>query len=78
MKALPVATAARRVPSGEIATSTGMTPANFWLTVTVPSFATTVRTPMTAPVWGPQGVVRSGEEIGPASVRPRETASTVV
>src|ERR1019366_6787124 len=45
----------KREPSFETATSTGSTPANFVLTVTVPSLATTVSTPTTAPVSGPHG-----------------------
>src|SRR5580693_4156022 len=43
-----------REPSEETATSTGRTPLNWVLTVTVPSAARMVRTPRTAPLSGPQ------------------------
>src|SRR5580700_4411473 len=83
VKALPGATAAKRDPSIDTATSTGSTPENSVLTVIVPLAVRTVRRPRTAPLSGAQPRGRGGGEsstpppnpdVPPAAPTPRVPA----
>src|ERR1700722_18244090 len=57
---LPAATAAIVDPSGEIATSTGRTPLNCWVTDDEPSAPSTERTLVTGPLPNPGGKGNGG------------------